>query len=419
MADAWTLRGELVLSCSCTVFCPCTLSLGQRAADRGLLPDLGRHPHRRGPFRRRRSRRHQGRPDHRHSRPDVARQLDRGPVRRRARPRSTPSRRSPASSPAGPAARPICCRSWSAVSSACSRRRSSTRSRARPASSRSRRSSTARSTPITGKDKGEPVVIRNTEYWIAPDVTVARADKSRVRAFGRNWNFAGRSAEICRLDWGNCRRPEHELGARSSMAPRIADRLRGACARPRRARPSRFARAARRRRPRRWPRCSSGSALALVVDGSTARCARRFKVRRRCRAGRARRSIWWSISSPTCSCRPMRSRRAGCCRPLDAAAGIVIVVHRRALFRRPPDEDAPTTISAAFRRCGTARRSICCCCGRRPWLAAVAVVASCAVLTFVPFPFMHPLRVRRLRALNLRAAGRLGGAGARGARHAT
>jgi hypothetical protein len=57
-------------------------------------------------------------------------------------------------------------------------------------------------TPVAGKDKGEPVVIRNTEYWIAPDITVARADKSRVRAFGRNWNFAGRSAEICRLDWG-------------------------------------------------------------------------------------------------------------------------------------------------------------------------------------------------------------------------
>jgi hypothetical protein len=58
-------------------------------------------------------------------------------------------------------------------------------------------------TPIRGKDKGEPVVIRNSEYWIAPDITVARADTSRVRAFGRNWNFAGRSAEICRLDWGN------------------------------------------------------------------------------------------------------------------------------------------------------------------------------------------------------------------------
>ena len=58
-------------------------------------------------------------------------------------------------------------------------------------------------TPIAGKDKCEPVLIRNSAYWVAPDITVARADKSRVRAFGRNWNFAGRSAEICRLDWGN------------------------------------------------------------------------------------------------------------------------------------------------------------------------------------------------------------------------
>jgi len=57
-------------------------------------------------------------------------------------------------------------------------------------------------TPVRGKENGE-VVIRNSEYWIAPDVTVARADKSRMRAFGRNWNFAGRSAEICSLDWGN------------------------------------------------------------------------------------------------------------------------------------------------------------------------------------------------------------------------
>ncbi len=57
--------------------------------------------------------------------------------------------------------------------------------------------------PVMGKNKREPVVIRNSEYWIAPDVTVAKAEKSRVRAFGRNWNFAGRSAEICRIDWSN------------------------------------------------------------------------------------------------------------------------------------------------------------------------------------------------------------------------
>jgi hypothetical protein len=57
-------------------------------------------------------------------------------------------------------------------------------------------------TPIKGKGEGN-VVIRNSEYWIAPDIIVAKADRSRFRLFGRNWNFEGRSAEICRLDWGN------------------------------------------------------------------------------------------------------------------------------------------------------------------------------------------------------------------------
>src|SRR5712664_1966754 len=37
-----------------------------------------------------------------------------------------------------------------------------------------------------------------------------------------------------------------------------------------------------------------------------------------------------------------------------------------------------------------------------PWLAAAAIVAL-AVLTFVPFKFLHPMRVTRLRALNIAA----------------
>ena len=37
-------------------------------------------------------------------------------------------------------------------------------------------------------------------------VIVARADKSRFRGFGRNWNLAGRSAEICKLDWSSQKR---------------------------------------------------------------------------------------------------------------------------------------------------------------------------------------------------------------------
>ncbi|MGB9395153.1 MAG: DUF1326 domain-containing protein, partial [Pseudolabrys sp.] len=29
MTESWSLKGELALSCSCTVFCPCVLSLGE------------------------------------------------------------------------------------------------------------------------------------------------------------------------------------------------------------------------------------------------------------------------------------------------------------------------------------------------------------------------------------------------------
>ena len=58
-------------------------------------------------------------------------------------------------------------------------------------------------TPVKGKVPGQNVMIRNSEYWIAPDVIVSRAAKSRFRGYGRNWNLSGRSAEICKLDWGN------------------------------------------------------------------------------------------------------------------------------------------------------------------------------------------------------------------------
>lgn len=56
-------------------------------------------------------------------------------------------------------------------------------------------------TPISSQDGQGDVVISNSKYWIAPEIIVAKSEKSKMRAFGRNWNFAGRSAEICRLDW--------------------------------------------------------------------------------------------------------------------------------------------------------------------------------------------------------------------------
>ena len=55
--------------------------------------------------------------------------------------------------------------------------------------------------PVGGADSDKDIVVTNTEYWMGPDITVATATKGRVRAFGRVWDFDGRSAEICQIDW--------------------------------------------------------------------------------------------------------------------------------------------------------------------------------------------------------------------------
>ncbi len=55
--------------------------------------------------------------------------------------------------------------------------------------------------PVSGADPDADIVISNTGYWMSPDVTVATANQGRVRAFGRVWDFDGRSAEICQIDW--------------------------------------------------------------------------------------------------------------------------------------------------------------------------------------------------------------------------
>ena len=54
--------------------------------------------------------------------------------------------------------------------------------------------------PVAGKEAGQHTTIENSQYWIGPQIIVAQAIKSRFRGHGRNWDFKGRSAEICTLD---------------------------------------------------------------------------------------------------------------------------------------------------------------------------------------------------------------------------
>ena len=55
--------------------------------------------------------------------------------------------------------------------------------------------------PVAGKNADRDQVITNSQYWMGPDIVVSRALKGRVRDFGRVWDFEGRSAEMCAIDW--------------------------------------------------------------------------------------------------------------------------------------------------------------------------------------------------------------------------
>ncbi|WP_372574476.1 DUF1326 domain-containing protein [Ruegeria jejuensis] len=54
---------------------------------------------------------------------------------------------------------------------------------------------------LAGKDAEHPVMVTNSKYWMGPDIIVAKGTKSKVRDYGRVWDFGGKSAEICPIDW--------------------------------------------------------------------------------------------------------------------------------------------------------------------------------------------------------------------------
>ena len=54
---------------------------------------------------------------------------------------------------------------------------------------------------IQGKDKDTPVSIQNSTYWMGPVVFPAIGLRSKVRDYGRVWDFEGKSAEIVPIHW--------------------------------------------------------------------------------------------------------------------------------------------------------------------------------------------------------------------------
>lgn len=55
--------------------------------------------------------------------------------------------------------------------------------------------------PIPGAGGDGLVHITNSRYWVGPDLVVSTGKRSRIRDWGRNWDFTGRSAEYGRFHW--------------------------------------------------------------------------------------------------------------------------------------------------------------------------------------------------------------------------
>ncbi len=54
---------------------------------------------------------------------------------------------------------------------------------------------------LEGANSDHPMLISNTKYWMGPDIIPAVGLKSKVRDFGKVWDFGGKSAEVCAIDW--------------------------------------------------------------------------------------------------------------------------------------------------------------------------------------------------------------------------
>jgi hypothetical protein len=54
---------------------------------------------------------------------------------------------------------------------------------------------------LAGKSPEHPVMVSNSKYWMGPDIIAAKGLRSKVRDYGRVWDFDGMSAEICPIDW--------------------------------------------------------------------------------------------------------------------------------------------------------------------------------------------------------------------------
>ena len=196
----WTIRGELILNCNCTVFCPCVVSLGQHPPTEGYCQawagvriDEGQYG------------------DEDLSGLNVGLILEIPGLMARGNWKAAAYIDEPASDAAYDALVAIFSGKAKGTTGLFSMLVSEFLGAERApvvfeTEGKTRRLMVGRAikgevVPVPGADPYSDIMVRNTNYWMGPDITVATATQGRVRAHGRVWDFDGRSAEICQIDW--------------------------------------------------------------------------------------------------------------------------------------------------------------------------------------------------------------------------
>jgi len=200
MSEPWKIRGELVLSCNCDVFCPCVVSLGKHEPTHGvchtwwgLRIDEGRAG------------------DESLDGLNVAVVMDvPGPlaegkwsvglyIDERANERATEALTAILSGKAGGTT------GWFSIMTAeflgVKRVPIDIEKDGRGWRVKIPKIIDANMEPIVGADGEGRTTVTNSKYWMAPDIVVCQGKRSRFRDWGRNWDLTGRSGEYARIEW--------------------------------------------------------------------------------------------------------------------------------------------------------------------------------------------------------------------------
>lgn len=200
MAEAWTLKGELMLSCNCAVFCPCVVSLGQHPPTEGFCMgwmgvriDTGKYG------KTKLSGLNAG------ILVDIPGRMGRGNwtaalyIDDRADDAQAEALETILTGQAGGTTGLLRLLVGEYLGAQRVPITYETDGKTRRFAAGRKLSGSI--TPIAAQPEDKDVVITNSQYWMGKDIIVAASDKSRVRDFGRVWDFPGRSAELVKLNW--------------------------------------------------------------------------------------------------------------------------------------------------------------------------------------------------------------------------